>query len=173
MTRRKPDGDGGSFADAVGDVKPIEGRDKIRTPSKPASPRATAVQAPTRSFVIERDGDWTFARAEDVAAARLADLRAGRIAAEREIDLHGYLAADAESVLHDALQQARAAGARCVLVIHGWGRHSSQGPVLKDALPDWLTATPLAADVLAFATAPRTQGGPGATLVWLRRVRRG
>jgi DNA-nicking Smr family endonuclease len=54
-------------------------------------------------------------------------------------------------------------------VIHGRGQHSAAEPVLKRQLPDWLTAPPLAAHVLAFSPAPTRLGGAGATLVLLRR----
>jgi DNA-nicking Smr family endonuclease len=161
-----------SFADALGDVKPLAGRDKLAPPGKPRiEPGAPEVATPPRRFVVERDGDWISARAEDVSASRLAELRAGRIPVDREIDLHGFRQDDAFLELREQLTTARHAGARCLLVIHGWGRRSSEGAVLKQLLPDWLQAAPFAQEVLAFATAPQAQGGVGATLVWLRRVR--
>jgi DNA-nicking Smr family endonuclease len=43
--------------------------------------------------------------------------------------------------------------------------------VLRDALPEWLSSQPLSRLILAFARAPRGLGGPGATLVLLRRDR--
>ncbi|MFQ5418592.1 MAG: Smr/MutS family protein, partial [Myxococcota bacterium] len=58
---------------------------------------------------------------------------------------------------------------RCVLVIHGRGRGSADGPVLKSALPGWLALPPLGASVMAFASAPPGDGGAGATVVLLRR----
>jgi DNA-nicking Smr family endonuclease len=58
-----------------------------------------------------------------------------------------------------------------VLAIHGRGLHSEARAVLRRALPEWLQAAPLADLVLAFASAPPALGGPGATLVLLRRER--
>ncbi len=163
-----------SFADAMGDVKPIAGRDKLAPPAPPsARPTAPPESPRIRSFVVEQDGEWISGRAEDVATSQLAELRAGRIPVDREIDLHGFRQDEAFLTLREQVNQARLQGARCLLVIHGWGRRSTEGAVLKAALPDWLQAEPFAGEVLAFATAPQAQGGVGATLVWLRRNRRG
>lgn len=169
----KDDESKSSFADAVGDVKPLADRDKTAPPPRPrAKPGATAPPPASRRFFIERDGDWTWGRAEDVPERRLAELRAGRMPVEREIDLHGFAHDEAFLELREQVAAARRANVRCLLVIHGWGRRSPEGPVLKQALPGWLEAPPFADEVLAFATAPQAQGGVGATLVWLRRVRR-
>jgi DNA-nicking Smr family endonuclease len=43
--------------------------------------------------------------------------------------------------------------------------------VLREGVTDWLTAPPLAARVMAFASARPEDGGSGATYVLLRRVR--
>ena len=71
---------------------------------------------------------------------------------------------------HPLLRQARAAGKRCVLIVHGRGLHSrDQLPVLKEALRGWLATHRLARHVLAFATARPADGGGGAVYVLLRR----
>jgi DNA-nicking Smr family endonuclease len=122
-------------------------------------------------FVIESEGDDVYARAADVPRRQLAELRAGRVEVDGEIDLHGLTAAEARRALDRALADALRDGLRCLLVIHGTGHHSVSGPVLKRALPDWLASAPAAGDILAFATAPARHGGPGACLVLLRRAR--
>lgn len=172
MSRKKDEPS--SFADAMGDVKPLADREKVAPPAPPSTKPPAPREAPrTRSFIVEQDGDWISGRAEDVSIAQLADLRAGRIPIDREIDLHGFRQDEAFVTLREQVNQARQAGARSLLVIHGWGRRSTEGAVLKDALPGWLQAEPFGSEVLAFATAPQAQGGIGATLVWLRRNRRG
>jgi DNA-nicking Smr family endonuclease len=110
-------------------------------------------------------------RAEDVSRAILAKLRRGAHTPEREVDLHRLDARAARRRLESELAAAVRAGERCVLVIHGRGLHSEAGAVLRDALPVWLAAAPLADRVMAFAPAPRDRGGSGATLVLLRRQR--
>jgi DNA-nicking Smr family endonuclease len=124
-----------------------------------------------RRFVVEVSGDLVTGRPEDVSRAILAKLRAGDADPDREVDLHGLVARDARRRLARALREAHEAGERCVLVVHGRGVHSESRAVLRDALPGWLQDAPHAGFVLAFASAPRALGGPGATLVWLRRVR--
>jgi DNA-nicking Smr family endonuclease len=100
---------------------------------------------------------------------RLRALRRGEVAPDLEIDLHGLTSAAAVRALRATLQEAIAAGARCVLVVHGRGTRSESGPVLRDALPGWLAEAPHAAQVLAFAAAEERRGG--ATYVLLRRAR--
>ena len=69
------------------------------------------------------------------------------------------------------LRDAYADGDRCVRIVHGRGLRSQGGPVLKDAVLAWLQEPPLAAIVMAFASAPPAWGGPGALFVLLRRRR--
>ena len=100
---------------------------------------------------------------------RLRELRRGDVAPDLEVDLHGLTSAAARRAVRAALRDAIAAGARCVLVVHGRGNRSESGPVLRDALPDWLAEDPHGAHVLAFASAEGRRGG--ATYVLLRRAR--
>jgi DNA-nicking Smr family endonuclease len=120
---------------------------------------------------VESPGEALAARAEDVSRAQLAKLRRGDPTPDREVDLHGLSARDAEQRLAGELAEAQREGARCLLVIHGRGSHSQAGAVLREALPEWLARAPHAERVMAFAAAPRSLGGPGATLVLLRRAR--
>jgi DNA-nicking Smr family endonuclease len=110
-------------------------------------------------------------RAADVSREILAELRRGRREPDREVDLHRLLARDAKALLLRELAEAIGNGERCVLVIHGRGLHSEGGAVLREAVPGWLTSAPIAERVMAFAPAPPRLGGPGATLVLLRRSR--
>ena len=100
---------------------------------------------------------------------RLRELRRGEIEPDLEVDLHGMTSAAARRELSAVLARAIATGARCVLVVHGRGNRSESGPVLRDALPGWLSAAPHGAAILAFAAAADRRGG--ATYVLLRRAR--
>ena len=51
------------------------------------------------------------------------------------------------------VDQALAAGERCVLVVHGKGLHSADEPVLRNALPKWLGDPCLEGGILAFVPA--------------------
>jgi DNA-nicking Smr family endonuclease len=121
--------------------------------------------------VIERSGPAVQARAPDVSRAILAELRSGRIAPDREIDLHGLDVAGARAALVAALGLALEDGLRCLLVIHGAGRRSRGEPVLQTSVPEWLQSARQSSEIQAFATAPRRLGGAGACLVLLRRRR--
>jgi len=170
--RRSGDSEPGDFAGALPGVRPLAGKKPLRPPPLPpdAAPRRRDRSAPRR-FLVESSGEALAARAEDVSRAVLAKLRRGDPPPEREVDLHGLSARDAEQRLAGELAEAERAGARCVLVIHGRGIHSQAGAVLREALPQWLARGPHAERVMAFAAAPRSLGGPGATLVLIRRAR--
>ena len=124
-------------------------------------------------FEIRRHGERVEGLARGIDRQHLQRLRKGEWAIERRIDLHGLTAAEARRELASELQDSIAAGVRCVLVIHGRGLHSESGPVLRDGVLTWLTAPPLAARVMAFASALPRDGGPGASYVLLRRTRPG
>jgi len=174
---RRDDGRGGRderdgrFADQLGDdVRPLRDRDVRHAPQSPRRPPRTPPTAPPVRFVREAEGRG---RAEDVAARLLARLARGDPAPERDLDLHGLDARAAEDAVVRAVRDARAEGVRCLRVIHGRGRRSPGEPVLRAALPEWLTRPPLDRLVLAWSRAPARLGGDGASLVRLRRERAG
>lgn len=160
-----------SFAKRVPGVRPLADRARVRPPPEP-DPRPPQRQAAEPAFLLERRGDALEARAPDVSRAILADLRAGRLPPDQEIDLHGLDQDAAHRALAEALDAAEREGTRCLLVIHGRGQRSQSEPVLKVAVPEWLLSSPHASRIQAFATAPRQLGGAGASLVLLRRRRR-
>ena len=170
--RRSGDSESGGFADALPGVRPLADRKPLRPPPAPRDlARSQRDPGAPRHFVVESSGEALAARAEDVSRALLARLRRGDPPPDREVDLHGLSARDAEKRLARELAAADREGARCLLVIHGRGIHSQAGAVLRDALPEWLARGAHAERVMAFAAAPRSLGGPGATLVRLRRAR--
>jgi DNA-nicking Smr family endonuclease len=171
VSRRRRGGEDESFASAMGDATPLEDRKKIRTP--PAAPKSTppAAAAEAQRFALEMDGNRIEGRAADVARKTLSRLRRGEFPPDAELDLHGLDARQARRTLVERLEAASARGNRCVLVVHGRGRHSEAAPVLRSELPGWLQERPLAALVMAFCTAPANRGGSGALLVLLRRAR--
>lgn len=122
-------------------------------------------------FDFPVDGEPRCGLARGVDRRHLDALRRGRVEEDADLDLHGLDAREARALVRAALREAWEQGWRCVRVIHGRGRHSPAGPVLREALPDWLAEPPLRARILAFAPAPPARGGPGATLVLLRRRR--
>lgn len=122
-------------------------------------------------FRVELAGEHVRALAPGVDPAQLGRIVRGELEIEVEIDLHGYTADRAERLVLSTLHEMVRCGERCVRIVHGRGRHSEAGPVLKAGVLEWLTSEPLASQVLAFATAPPAEGGAGATIVLLRRAR--
>ena len=168
MTGRDGDDERDAFSDHVPGVRPLADRERLRPTPQPEA-RQPAQREAEQSFLRERRGDSVEARAPDVSRAILADLRAGRPAPDRELDLHGLASSTAQRALAEALQQSLDEGDRCLLVIHGRGRRSPGEPILKAAVPEWLQSSPHAPQIQAFAPAPQRLGGSGATLVLLRR----
>ncbi|MGD8677840.1 MAG: Smr/MutS family protein [Chromatiales bacterium] len=94
------------------------------------------------------------------------DLRRGIIEPEATLDLHGLRVLEARKALAQFLARSTARGRRCVRIIHGKGRGSSEQPILKQKINQWL---PQRQEVLAFTSAPRWDGGTGAVYVLLSR----
>lgn len=100
-------------------------------------------------------------------------LHHGDFAVQAQCDLHGHTVEEAKDAVQRFVTQAYTAGQRCVRVIHGRGRNSRDNrPVLKEQVQLWLSHGRLSRLVLAFATAPATDGGAGAVYVLLRRASR-
>lgn len=112
-------------------------------------------------------GDALSYRREEISARVLKRLSRGEYSAQDEIDLHHADAAQAEALLRRFLKESRQAGLGCVRIVHGKGLHSDSGvPVLKNMVDRILRQR---ADVLAYHSAPATQGGHGAVLALLKR----
>lgn len=126
---------------------------------------------PEARFVFPIPGEPRCGHAPGVDRARLDDLRRGRVDEDADLDLHGLTAPEARRAVRAALDEAWSEGWRCVRVVHGRGAHSELGPVLREALPGWLTEPPLAERILAFAPAGAGDAGAGATRILLRRRR--
>ena len=161
------------FRDAIGEVRRIEAPPAAPAPAPPP-PRARRfeqdeVEALRESRMgggeVPVEGDELLAwRRDHVSERTLKRLRGGEYATQDELDLHHLRAADAEQVLKQFLNEARAGSHQCVRIIHGKGLRSEGAPVLKMLVDRVLRQR---GDVLAFASAPAAQGGAGAVLALL------
>lgn len=142
-----------------------------RPPPRGKSPVAKTPRAPVR-FEVERIGERVEGLAAGVDRKLLRRLERGEVEVDRELDLHGLNEAGASEVVAGAVALALQVGYRCLRIVHGRGLRSPEGPTLKEAVVRWLAEPPLGRHVLAFASAPPRQGGPGATLVLLRQERK-
>ncbi len=168
--------DAALFRSAIGEVTPI----------RPVEPAATGKPKPKpRARMAERDesealgefarllrsntpleaGDSVSYRRDNLPPRMFQRLKRGQYSVQDELDLHGASAAQAENLLRQFLLEARAHEHGCVRIIHGKGLQSDGGaPVLKNLVDRMLRQRN---DVLAFHSAPPTQGGTGAVLVLL------
>jgi len=93
-------------------------------------------------------------------------LRRGHYRIHAELDLHGMNVRTARQALTAFIQQARAADVRCVRIVHGKGRRSTNhGPVIKPLVGGILRRSE---HVLAFCSARPVDGGTGAVYVLLK-----
>ena len=93
------------------------------------------------------------------------------------LDLHGHSLDQAHGRLDSGLMQAKAMGARLVLLITGnprpvdaADRGTARGAIRAKVL-DWLAAGPHGADIAAVRPAHRRHGGAGALYLVLKRRR--
>lgn len=122
-------------------------------------------------LTIEKHGETVVGFSDGLDRRLLRRLGGGEFPIDAELDLHGLTRVTAAAALEKAVKRARADGQRCLLVIHGRGLNSGEeGPVLKSTVVESLAAGALGRMVLAFSSAPLALGGPGATLVLLRKT---
>ena len=121
-------------------------------------------------FEVSDDGARVEGRRVDVPPALVRELRRGVHPIDGRLDLHGLGADAAREKVLDFLKTMRTRGERCVLVIHGKGRHSpGGGGVLRGEIAAWLSQGRAREHVAAFATARDDDGGEGAVYVALRK----
>jgi DNA-nicking Smr family endonuclease len=155
------------FLEAVVGTRPLDGRDRVAVPPRPASPVRFEQLPPEVKLAVEGDGRRYTARAPGVSLSQVAELRTGKLHLEAKLDLHGATIDVAIPQLRQFLVESRRLGRRRLLVIHGKGTHSDHGAPLREAvLADLLG--PASGLVHAFASAAHHDGGEGATYVVLR-----
>lgn len=173
------------FAQAMRGVKPIHentaGRDvpsqpDIPPPPPPSDDDGRALNAFLRGE-IEFDLEFTEEYMQGVVRGldprTFQKLKAGTLATEGHLDLHGMSLKQADDGLLFFLRESYLQGKRCVLVIPGRGLGSPNGySILRTELRTWLTREPLRRIVLAFCTALPRDGGAGAIYVLLRKKRK-
>jgi DNA-nicking Smr family endonuclease len=101
----------------------------------------------------------------------------GGLEPDFSLDLHGSTLDQAYSRLMHGLSQARAMGARVVLIVTGKPRpveaadRSGARGAIRAKIADWLAASDHASDIAAVRGAHRRHGGQGALYVVLKRRR--
>jgi DNA-nicking Smr family endonuclease len=165
------------FLEAIGPVRTLKSPEVAAlTVPKPA-PEPRQQQADEARVIeellispltdIDIDGTEALAYLRDGASPKLLrQLKRGQYAVQAELDLHLMRQHEAQQALSRFLAEARDHGCLSVRIIHGKGRSSDRGPVLKALCDRWLRQR---ADVIAFCSAAPREGGTGAVLVLLAR----
>ncbi len=183
LLRQEPEDPDRIFADAMSGVARIEW--------KPGPAHAGSVPAPPdfqdpevldeRLFHAAVEGDATPPILEHpeyiegwvgVAGQRfLPQLRSGVYSIQGSIDLHGLSRIEAREAVEDFILRMARERSCCVKIVHGRGMNSpSDKAVLKECLQRWLATRRMSRCVVAYASAPYTDGGVGAIYVLLRRI---
>lgn len=165
-------GEGGQSRTRSGDGggSPSPGATKsTKAPAaKPPPPSPQRAGGPPRTTGEDRAGlDSTWDR----------KLARGTLSPDFTLDLHGHTLDGAHRRLEQGLAQARALGARVVLVITGKPRPAEAADrgerrgAIRAKVLDWLAAGPHASAIAAIRKAHRRHGGDGALYLVLRKER--
>ena len=96
-------------------------------------------------------------------------LKRGAIPFFMEVDLHGLRFDEAIEVLNETINQVTENKMVCILFIHGKGLGSiNKTPVIKPLVKKFLSEHPR---VLAYTPANRKDGGEGATMALIKKVK--
>ena len=163
-----PDPDTGDFAEAMADVIPLAPDSRGRVRAAPPVAKRHKETAPASSSPAPDDA--TAAEegfvAPGVDRRELRKIKRGDYVPGSVLDLHGQTAGEAIASVKQFIDSRRGRH-RCVCVVHGRGLHSKDNvSVLKTRVRQYLRRHPA---VLAYADAPRTDGGSGAVYVLLRK----
>lgn len=131
--------------------------------------RRRNVDLPRIDFVLTTWGDHQQGVRAGVDSVELRRLELGDYPPEATLDLHHLGVEEARDEVRSGLRRALRSRLRSVRIVHGQGRRSAAGPVLKEALPKWLAEPPHGRSVLAFTTTGAFGAGGGATLVLLSK----
>ena len=151
------------FAREMADVARLgpDPRGRVRTTPQISAPRETASPA---DHVEGSHQDFT---APGVDRREIRKLKRGEYDVGDRLDLHGMTAVEACTSVARFLAKTRHGRRRCVCIVHGRGAHSAgNASVLKPRVRAYLSSH---RSVLAFADAPRSDGGDGAVYVLLRK----
>ncbi len=146
------------------------GKAPVKAPSKQpvATPKRTAstpASTPRRAFNSQLDSHWN------------RKLKAGEVAPDYTLDLHGHSLDGAYDRIMSGIDQARAMGARVVLVVAGRERpvdpadRAVRRGAIRAKLLDWLAASHHADAISAVRKAHQRHGGEGALYLVLKRQR--
>lgn len=149
--------------------KPVDRSNHLRARSN-ATQQTQAVQVDGLSdqYVLDvQPEEFLLWGRDGVQDSQLRRLKAGQIAFEGSIDLHGMTVEKARSELWEFLAEAQRLEVRCVRITHGKSnRLDGRRPMLKSHVNTWLRQH---SAVLGFSSCQPKHGGAGALYVLLKR----
>lgn len=119
-------------------------------------------------FDIRQTGEYVEGHIITLEPIIIEKLKKGELAVQSYLDLHGFMSEEAKEKVSMFIRNSYALGYRCLMIIHGRGLKSHEGPVLKNYVISWLSSGPLSGYVLAFCSARPCDGGTGAVYVLLK-----
>lgn len=100
----------------------------------------------------------------------ISGLRNGVYSIQGALDLHGLSRIEARAAVEEFIVRMSRERSCCVKIVHGRGINSPDDrAILKENLQHWLATRRMSRHVVAYASAPHTDGGVGAVYVLLRR----
>jgi DNA-nicking Smr family endonuclease len=157
-------GDAAAFEREMADVAPLKPDPRGR--ARPATPVVMLRPAPSAVGGDAGESDEAFT-APGVDRREIRKLKRGEYIANDRRDLHGQTSTAAAAAVKQFIQNSRHKQYRCVCIVHGRGLHSEGNvAVLKRLVRECLRND---RSVLAYADAPRSDGGSGAVYVLLRK----
>jgi DNA-nicking Smr family endonuclease len=171
-----------SFAEEMGflGVDPLPDRtidvpDEPDAPENISQPRSRTREESDKADFLDALGsmekvfkdEWPDDAHENRATPRrMRQVERGQLKPEAELDLHGLTVDEASTKVRFFLQDAVYQGFKTVLLVTGKGLHSSEGPVLRQAVERLLDQQ--REQVIEWGVAPRRYGGRGALFAFLR-----
>lgn len=165
------------FREAMKDVTPLQGQNRVYPEPKRPKPRPRQTEADEQAVMTElldweadpadlETGEELIFLRNGVQPRVIRRLRRGYYSVADQLDLHQMNEATAKSVLMQFIDQSYRMNMSCIKVIHGKGLRSKTIPKLKNMANRVLRKHPL---VMAFASCRPVDGGTGAVYVLLKK----
>lgn len=139
----------------------------VRPPSVSARRRRACAEGGPTLEIVHNAPDYIAAvrPGKDFALEALGRLTT----ADDTLDLHGLDTLASALRIEDFVRSRHARGLRCLCIIHGRGKNSPDGGVLRNTVVDTLVRAPTCSLIDALKTSPNSLGGAGSLLVALNR----
>jgi DNA-nicking Smr family endonuclease len=166
IPRKDDASDADAFAREMADVVPLSRDPRGRSRKRPPVALPTAGTPRAHKFRDLDESHDDFA-APGIDRREIRKLKRGEYPSTKRRDLHGTTATEAGTCVRRFVDSSRSSGHRCICIVHGRGLHSEGNvAILKARVRECLRTHPA---VLAYADAPRADGGAGAVYVLLRK----